>query len=127
MILYLTFGTNDLTRAGRFYDPVLTSIGYVQLRAGKEDFGYGTSDDTEPQFWIVTPYDGQPASRGNGTMLALIAPTRASVDAFHAAALANGGSDEGKPGLRPWSAYFYACYVRDPDGNKLSAVCDKPD
>lgn len=126
MILYLTFGTSDLARAGRFYDPVLAALGYVQLRAGKEDFGYGMPGDTEPRFWIVTPYDGQPASRGNGTMLALTAPTRAAVDAFHAAALANGGSDEGKPGLRPWSANFYACYVRDPDGNKLSAVCDKP-
>ena len=58
-------------------------------------------------------------------MLALTAGTRAAVDAFHAAALANGGSDEGKPGLR-YSEHFYSCYVRDPDGNKLSAVCTKP-
>ena len=73
----------------------------------------------------MLPFDGQPASHGNGTMLALTAQTRAVVDAFHAAALAHGGSDEGAPGLR-YSANFYSCYVRDPDGNKLSAVCDRP-
>jgi catechol 2,3-dioxygenase-like lactoylglutathione lyase family enzyme len=57
-------------------------------------------------------------------MPAFIATTRAAVDAFHAAGLAHGGTDEGAPGLRPHGAHFYACYLRDPDGNKLSAVCE---
>ena len=65
-----------------------------------------------------------PASWGNGTMVAIAAPTRAAVDAFHSAAITPGGTDEGLPGLRPYHASFYACYVRDPDGNKLSAVCE---
>lgn len=78
------------------------------------------------QFWVTKPYNGQPATTANGSMPALIAPTRAAVDAFHAAGLASGGTDEGKPGLRPYGPNFYACYLRDPDGNKLSAVCETP-
>jgi catechol 2,3-dioxygenase-like lactoylglutathione lyase family enzyme len=70
------------------------------------------------------PFDERPATVGNGSMPALIAPSRAAVDAFHAAGLAHGGTDEGAPGLRPYHAHFYACYLRDPDGNKLSAVCE---
>ena len=57
-------------------------------------------------------------------MPALIAATRSAVDAFHAAGLAAGGTDEGAPGLRPYGSSFYACYLRDPDGNKISAVCE---
>ena len=78
-----------------------------------------------PAFTSPPPFDGAPATRGNGTMLALRATTRAQVDGFHAAALAHGGTDEGGPGLR-YGPTFYSCYVRDPDGNKLSAVCDGP-
>ena len=64
---------------------------------------------------------------GGDSMIALAASTRKIVDDFYAAALANGGTDEGEPGLRPYHATFYACYVRDPDGNKLSAVCEASD
>jgi predicted lactoylglutathione lyase len=60
-------------------------------------------------------------------MVALEATTRAAVDAFHAAALASGGIDEGAPGLRSYHAHFYAAYVRDLDGNKISAVCESPE
>ena len=125
MLLYVTYGTTDLARARRFYDPTLATLGVVQLREGRDDFAYGLPGDTDPSFWIILPFDGKPATRGNGTMLALTAPTRAAVDAFHAAALTNGGTDEGAPGIR-YSPTFYSCYVRDPDGNKLSAVCDGP-
>ncbi len=72
--------------------------------------------------------DGAPATPGNGTMVSFLASSRAAVDAFHAAALAHGGTDEGAPGLRPqYGAQFYAAYVRDPDGNKLNAVCYRAD
>ena len=124
MILYLTLGTNDLPRARRFYDPVLATLGVVMVGAGDSEFAYGQPGG-EPQLYLTTPFDGQPATRGNGTMLALTAASRAAVEAFHTAALAHGGSDEGAPGLR-YSAHFYSCYVRDPDGNKLSAVCNRP-
>ncbi len=76
---------------------------------------------------MTKPFDGNAATFGNGSMTAIEAPSRAAVDAFHRAALAHGGSDEGAPGLRPFHAHFYAAYVRDPDGNKLSAVCERPE
>jgi len=60
-------------------------------------------------------------------MVALVAKSREDVDRFHAAALAAGGNDEGKPGLRPYHAHFYAAYIRDPDGNKIAAVCERPE
>jgi len=126
MILYLTLGTNDLDRSRRFYGPVMATLGATEIMSNDTEVGYGQPGDADPALYVTEPFDGQPATRGNGTMLALTAATRAAVDAFHAAALANGGSDEGKPGLR-YAANFYACYVRDPDGNKLSAVCDRPE
>ncbi len=89
--------------------------------------GWGIYEDDgvrELAFWIGTPFDQRPASVGNGSMVAFSARSRKSVDDFHAAALANGGACEGPPGLRPhYSPDFYAAYVRDPDGNKVAAVC----
>lgn len=126
MILYLTLGTNDLPRARAFYDPVLARLGVVPVQEDVNEIAYRRADGQGPHLWLLTPYDRQPATRGNGTMLALTAATRADVRAFHAAALAHGGTDEGAPGLR-YSEHFYSCYVRDPDGNKLSAVCNSPD
>lgn len=126
MIHYVTLGTNDLARARGFYSPVLATLGLVALQDGTSETGYGPPGAKDPAIYVTQPYDGQPATRGNGTMLALTAATRDAVDAFHKTALAHGGSDEGAPGLR-YSATFYSCYVRDPDGNKLSAVCDRPE
>ena len=126
MLLYITLGTNDLPRAKRFYQAVMPLFGQEVLSEDDTGICYGTADRKGPSLWIDTPYDGLPASFGNGTMLALTAPSRAIVDAFHAAGLAAGGTDEGAPGLRPYGPHFYACYLRDPDGNKLSAVCDAP-
>jgi predicted lactoylglutathione lyase len=74
--------------------------------------------------WVCKPYNGAPATAGNGAMVALWARDWRSVDAFHATALANGGTSEGAPGLRLlYNPDFYACYVRDPDANKLAVVC----
>ena len=82
----------------------------------------------ETQLWIVQPFNGLDASAGNGTMLGLAASTRAQVDAVHAAALAGGGRDEGRPGLREsYGPNYYAAYFRDLDGNKLSVVCRSPE
>lgn len=124
MFLYLTLGTNDLTRAARFYDAVMGALGHIRRATEDTEIGYGPADAPRTQLWITAPYDGKSASFGNGTMPAFVATTRAQVDAFHAQGLANGGHDEGAPGLRPYGAHFYACYLRDPDGNKLSAVCE---
>ncbi len=127
MILYITLGTNNLAAATRFYDAVMPTLGLERRFQNDDEIGYGTIETDSPsriRFWVTKPFNKEPATVGNGSMPALIAPTRAAVDAFHAAGLAAGGLDEGRPGLRPFGPNFYACYLRDPDGNKLSAVCE---
>lgn len=129
MFSYVSLGTRDLARAMRFYDAVLAPLGHARIEDCDPDdrsAAWGT-DDPGPHLWVTQPFDGRPASAGNGTMVSFLAETCAAVDAFHAAALAQGGSDEGAPGQRPqYGAHFYAAYVRDPDGNKLNAVCYRP-
>lgn len=127
MLLYVTVGTNDLERAGGFYDAVLPLIGYRRQKQADGEIGYAADGDVRCRFWVVEPFDRQPATFGNGTTVAFDAPSRASVDLFHAAALAHGGTDEGAPGIRPFHADFYAAFVRDLDGNKLSIVCERPE
>jgi catechol 2,3-dioxygenase-like lactoylglutathione lyase family enzyme len=121
MFRYITVGTSDLAAAIRFYDAVLATLGHVRLSADGREAGWGPPGG-QPHFWANLPFDGRPASAGNGAMPAFAAPSRDAVDAFHKAGLTAGGTDEGAPGLRPYGADFYACYLRDPDGNKLSAV-----
>ena len=130
MFSYVSLGTGDVTRAIAFYDAVLAPLGHRRIPDYDPD---GTSaawglDDPGPHLWVAEPFDGRRASAGNGTMVSFLAQTRAAVAAFHAAALAHGGGDEGAPGLRPqYGPHFYAAYVRDPDGNKLNAVCYRDD
>jgi catechol 2,3-dioxygenase-like lactoylglutathione lyase family enzyme len=131
MLRYVTLGADDLEAAGRFYDAVLAPLGYVRLSTRDGELGYGPPPvgDAKPrsQLFIMTPFNGGHASYGNGVDVAFHAPSREAVDAFHAAALANGGSDEGGPGLRPqYLPTFYTAYVRDPTGNKLNAVIVDP-
>jgi catechol 2,3-dioxygenase-like lactoylglutathione lyase family enzyme len=121
MIGYATLGTNDPARALAFYDALLVGLGATRLLEFPEnDFTmYGVSM-AQPSLVITRPYDGQPASVGNGVMIALAVDSRDKVDAMYARALELGGSDEGEPGLRgPEEMGFYAGYFRDPDGNKL--------
>ena len=118
---HVSVGTNDLDRALVFYDAVLATLGATRLieHAG-EAVAYGRE---YPEFWVNRPYDEQPASTGNGAHFAFFAQSKAEVDAFHAAALAAGGADDGGPGARPeYGAPFYGCYVRDLDGNKIEAT-----
>ncbi len=123
---HVTVGTDDLDRAGAFYDAVLATLGHSRGLERERFIAYG--DGSGARFFVMRPYDGKPASAGNGTHVAFLAPDRAAVDAFHAAALAAGGTDEGAPGLRPhYHADYYGAYVRDPDGNKLQAVCHRPE
>lgn len=125
MLLYITLGSNNLSRSQAFYDAVLSPLGLERLVTKDDEIGYGVSGDhRQCRLWIVQPFMKLPATWGNGTLVALDAPTRAAVDEFYNAALAHGGYDEGSPGLRPFNANFYASYVRDPDGNKLSSVCE---
>lgn len=123
MLLYITLGTNDLGRAKQFYDAVMPCLGFVLQSADASEIGYGPPGGAQTPFGVTLPFDGQKATSANGSMPAFEASSRAAVDAFYAAALAHGGASEGAPGLRPYGANFYACYVRGPDGHKLSAVC----
>jgi catechol 2,3-dioxygenase-like lactoylglutathione lyase family enzyme len=132
VLTYVYVGTNDLARAIRFYDPLFAALGEQRCVTGDPEWdriaaGWGTYEDgglRELGFWVGLPFDQQPASAGNGSMVAFKARSWQQVDDFHAAALAGGGSSEGAPGLRlHYGADFYAAYVRDPDGNKLCAVC----
>jgi catechol 2,3-dioxygenase-like lactoylglutathione lyase family enzyme len=124
MFSHVTIGSSDLERSGAFYDAVMKTLGHERFYSGDHIVGYGTP--TGDQTFVMHPFDGSPASVGNGTHIAFVAGERVAVDAFHAAALANGGSDEGAPGLRPqYHENYYGAYVRDPDGNKLQAVCHR--
>lgn len=126
MFSHVTVGTDDLQRAGAFYDAVLGAIGHARGFEGDTFISYG--DRGGARFFVMKPFDGAAASVGNGSHAAFNAETRAEVDAFHAAALAAGGSNEGAPGLRPhYHADYYGAYVRDLDGNKIQAVCRKPE
>lgn len=132
MFRYVCLGTNDLARAERFYDAVLSPLGHhrcqVDDAAGWDGWSgwgrYAERGRFELALWVCRPFDGGPASVGNGSMLAFDAPSWAAVEAFHTAAVTHGGVSDGAPGLRlHYNPDFYAAYVRDPDGNKLAAVC----
>lgn len=132
MFTYVCLGTNDLARAKSFYDAALGALGLSRCPMNDPEWernwaGWGTYRDggmEEIALWVCKPFDGQPASAGNGTMVALGAKSWREVQNFHAAGIANGGVCEGAPGLRPqYNPDFYAAYLRDPDGNKLAAVC----
>ncbi|MFN3319089.1 MAG: VOC family protein [Allorhizobium sp.] len=127
MFTYITVGINDLPRAIRFYDAVLATLGIERRETDENEAGYATAGDNRCRFWINHPFDRRAATVGNGSMPAFDASSRAAVDAFHAAAIAHGGKDDGAPGIRHFHPNFYACYVRDPDGNKLSALSERPE
>jgi predicted lactoylglutathione lyase len=116
---YVTLGTNDLEKAAAFYDALLGSIGHTRIFQDENGFiAWGTSLD-EPALAITPPFDGNPASVGNGVMAAMNMDSKEDVDAFYAKAIELGATDEGPPGQR--FEGFYAGYFRDLDGNKLNA------
>ena len=132
MFTYICLGTNNITRAAKFYDATLGALGLTRCDVSDEPewggwVGWGTYEEhgrKEVALWLCQPFDGKPAVAGNGVMVALHAKSWKEVDAFHAAALAHGGTSEGAPGLRlRYNPDFYAAYICDPDGNKLAAVC----
>ncbi|MBP7650541.1 MAG: VOC family protein [Phenylobacterium sp.] len=122
---YVTIGALDVAAALPFYDAVLGAIGYHRAFVDGGWAGYGPKDG-EANTFICPPFDGEAARPGNGIMVAFLAPSKEAVHAAHAAALANGGVDEGAPGPRPAdSTSFYGAYVRDLTGNKL-CIFTKP-
>jgi len=120
---HVCVGTNDLGRARGFYDRTLGALGYKRVADLGENGSIWGEDG--PAFFVLKPGNGLPATYANGGTISFVAPDRASIDAFHAAALAQGGRDEGVPGPRSIAPNAYAAYIRDPDGNKLAAYCFK--
>lgn len=120
MIGYATFGTNDIDRAAAFYDPLMALLDGKRLWAYERGIAWGVSHD-QPSLGLLKPFDGQPATVGNGTMVALKAPSTDLVDQVHLLALTLGGQNEGDVG--PRGEGFYGGYFRDLDGNKLCVYC----
>jgi catechol 2,3-dioxygenase-like lactoylglutathione lyase family enzyme len=128
MIGYVTIGAVDPDQAVKFYDPVLDALEHERFFFEGGWAGYRPKDDPEGQtLYVCAPQNEKPATVGNGSMVGLKAKSPAQVRAFHAAALAHGGSSEGEPGPRPqYGPDLYIAYVRDPTGNKLSAAYKGP-
>lgn len=121
MIGYVTLGTNDIARAAGFYDALLGVIGAKRSMEFDTFIAWSVTPDT-PGLCVIKPYDGNPATVGNGVMVALVVDSKDKVKAVHAKALALGGKNEGDVGPRGESG-FYAGYFRDLDGNKLNVFC----
>jgi len=120
MIGYVTLGTNDLEKAVSFYDQLFATIGAGRFIETEQFVAWSTGMD-QAGVSITKPFDGKPATVGNGTMVAIMLDSNDKVDAFYKKALELGATCEGKPGLRGEMSGFYAGYFRDLDGNKLNA------
>jgi catechol 2,3-dioxygenase-like lactoylglutathione lyase family enzyme len=126
MIDHVGFPVSDYATSKAFYERALAPLGYgLVMEVGTNEMGAaaaGFGIGGNPDFWI-----GGEGGVGNPVHVAVVAKDRASVDAFHKAALAAGGKDNGAPGLRPhYGPNYYAAFVLDPDGHNIEAVCQLP-
>lgn len=128
MLSYITVGANDLAGSGRFYTAVLTPLGYRKRETAEGiEFTLPDGSGGSAAVYVKKPFDGKPATVGNGSMTAFQAKTHELVRSVHAAGLGAGGADEGAPGFRDdYSAHFYVGYLRDPLGNKIAIFCSDP-
>ncbi len=120
MIGYVTLGTNDLARAAKFYDELLGAIGAKRFMESDRFIAWSVNP-TSPGLGLTKPFDGKPATVGNGVMVALVVDSKEKVDTLYNKAMSLGATDEGPAG--PRGEGFYAGYFRDPDGNKLNVFC----
>ena len=121
MLDHVSIGVRDLARARRFYDAALKPMGYSRLSTSDGALGYGGES---AGLWLLATERPVATDEKSGLHLCFAAPTRAAVDAFHAAALSAGGKDNGKPGLRAdYGPNYYAAFAVDPDGYRLEAYC----
>jgi catechol 2,3-dioxygenase-like lactoylglutathione lyase family enzyme len=120
MIDHISIAVRDLDKAARFYQAMLGAIGYATLETRPHTIGFGK---TYPEFWINLRAGMAPVAGDSGAHAGLRVRSTELVDAFHAAALAAGGTSDGAPGLRPQHGEgYYAAFIRDPDGNRIEAV-----
>jgi len=128
MLSHVTVGVKDVEQACRFYSPILEALGMKPRFADAHWAGWQPSIGDRPLFIVTRPFDGEETTAGNGQMIALMADRRATVDRCHVLALQLGGTDAGKPDIRPhYHPNFYGAYFRDPDGNKLCICCHIPE
>jgi catechol 2,3-dioxygenase-like lactoylglutathione lyase family enzyme len=121
MLDHVSIGVSDIARAGKFYDAVLKPLGYIRLSDGDTALGYG---DKVSFLWLLASKKPVKPDMESGLHFCFVARDRAGVDAFHAAALKQGGTDNGKPGVRTdYSPTYYAAFVIDPDGYRIEAYC----
>lgn len=125
MIDHVSVAVSDLSRSTRFYEAVLGTIGYAAIDMRGSTVGFGKKYS---EFWINARPDMAPVPPRSGAHVCLRARSTGEVDAFHAAALANGGASDGAPGLRPHDGEggYFAAFIRDPDGNRIEAVTFVP-
>lgn len=130
MFSHVTLGISDFTRALAFYTPVMKALGH-DLRFCEAEVpwaGWQSAGAQRPLFVITAPFDGRAPAAGNGAMVAFNSADRRAVTRAYDLALANGGTCEGPPGLRPlYHKDYFGAYLRDPDGNKLCFVCHAPE
>ena len=124
MIGYVTLGSNDIPRAAAFYDQLLKLLGAGRFMESETFVAWAVAPD-KPALGVIKPFDGNPATVGNGVMVSLVVDSNEMVDAVHRKAMELGARDEGAPGPRGLDG-FYAGYFRDLDGNKLNCFCWKP-
>ena len=121
MINHVSIGVRNISKAKKFYDAALKPLGYKCLSESKGSLGYGRDSVA---LWIGVAERPVPADEQSGLHVCFDAPTRESVDTFHAAALKAGGRDNGTPGLRgDYGPNYYAAFAVDPDGYRLEAYC----
>ena len=119
---FVMVGSKDFKKSSKFYDAIFVPLKIKKIVTTERYVGYGHSNEpNELKFYITKPRNGEPATYGNGTMVAFLAETREAVNKFHEIALQNGAIDEGLPGVREDGNYY--AYVRDLDGNKITAKC----
>ena len=125
MIDHVSIGVRDIARTQKFYDAVLKPLGYARTSTDDASLGYG-KDGTMASLWLLKSDKPVPADNASGLHICFAAPDQKSVDAFHKAAMAAGGKDNGKPGIRKdYSPSYYAAFLTDADGNNIEAVCHK--
>ncbi len=123
MIDHVSIAVRDLAAATRFYAAVLAPLGYAKLHVLPKSIGFARHGKGYVEFWLNHRPAMQPLAAGTGVHVCLRALSTEIVDAFYAAALKAGDSDDGAPGKRPeYSATYYAAFIRDPDGNRIEAV-----
>ncbi|MFT3803930.1 MAG: VOC family protein [Burkholderiaceae bacterium] len=124
MIDHISIGTRDLARAKAFYDAALEPLGYRCVASDDASLGYGAD---QASFWVLASDEPVAPNDASGLHICFVAPSRESVEAFHRAALSQGGLDNGAPGPRPdYGTNYYAAFAKDPDGYRLEAHCSEP-